>query len=164
MNRNSSFSTLSELSSFTRNENKTEIEPLDNGYEKDDDSEENKEDEEDNYTFTTAVNKSLSEVLGITIESIIDQNNKNEHKIVWDIPKEYGLQNSNYIIPSYYQFRRNQNNLLEIEYYDMIKDDITNYRKLNEYQLRYIKEMNDEQKNEIIALFNECIGAVSDLI
>ena len=39
----------------------------------------------------------------------------------------------------------------------MIKDDIRNYRPLNEYQLEYIKKLDDETKNELIHIFNKCV-------
>jgi hypothetical protein len=50
-----------------------------------------------------------------------------------------------------------------MDYYDIIKDDIRNYRPLNKYQMEYILGIQDEYKNELLILFNKCINAFTDL-
>jgi len=75
-------------------------------------------------------------------------------------PKSHGLDNCNVIIPSYYVKSYNQ----DIDYFTMIKDDIKNYRPLNEYQLEYIKDMSHEDKNEIIRLFNQVLTTFIDSV
>ena len=37
-----------------------------------------------------------------------------------------------------------------MDYYEMINDDIRNYRKLNKYQVNYIKSLDHDRKNKII--------------
>uniref|UniRef100_A0A6C0KV99 Uncharacterized protein n=1 Tax=viral metagenome TaxID=1070528 RepID=A0A6C0KV99_9ZZZZ len=76
-------------------------------------------------------------------------------------PKQYGLEKSPRIIPSYYL---KNGNLLHIDFYEVIKDDIRNSRKLNEYQLKYIKTLNEERKIEIIELFNDCNAILVSLM
>ena len=52
-------------------------------------------------------------------------------------------------IPKYYI---KNGTFIGINKYDMIIDDIRNFRKLTEEQLKFIKGLNDEKKHE---LFNE---------
>jgi hypothetical protein len=102
----------------------------------------------ESYDFTTPVNRTLSKILEIppfTPEEIKE----------WKIPEQPGISNSGRIIPIYYD--RPENKILTIDYLNIIKDDIRNYRPLNEYQLEYIKKIDDETKNEIIDIFNECL-------
>lgn len=103
-----------------------------------------------------------------------DEKCKNEEKDhdIWIPPSKSGLSNGEVIIPSYYQkkiqFINNGNTYeticVKINYLTIIKDDIRNLRKLNKYQLSYIKyDIDDNSKNEIIDIFNHSIGSVSDL-
>jgi len=108
----------------------------------------------DSYKFTTNVNRSLSEILE-TPPCIYDES------FNWIPPKEHGLNNSFCIIPRYYKSRPDQ--ILDIEYYDIIKDDIKNLRPLNEYQMEYISKLDDEKKNELLYIFNKCIKLVNEL-
>lgn len=115
---------------------------------------------DDDYEFTTNVNKSLANILGLNVFHETNQ----EDPFVWEPPKQNGLTNCDYIIPKYYHETTNYQKILDIDYYEMIKDDIKNYRKLNKYQLNYIKDLSNEQKLELITIFNECIGAVQDIL
>lgn len=114
----------------------------------------------------------LSKIIGKNDEN--DENNKfnkfdkfnkyienpEEEKI--KILEKHGLDNSFKIIPSYYM---KNGNLLHINFYEIIIDDIRNMRKLNEYQFKYIKESCDEyQKLKIIELFNECLSALVTIL
>jgi len=45
----------------------------------------------------------------------------------------------------------------------MIKDDIRNCRIMNEYQLKYIKELSHEYKNELFDIYNNCLKLMNDL-
>jgi hypothetical protein len=65
------------------------------------------------------------------------------------------LDNADVIIPSYYEIHKHPSKIFNIDFFEIIKDDIRNYRELNKYQLEYIKEIKDEYKYEIIVLFNE---------
>jgi hypothetical protein len=89
-----------------------------------------------NYEFKTNVNKSLANILEI---SKIEKDESN----TWEAPKEYGLRNSP-IIPCYYINHRI--NLFDLDYFEMIKDDIRNMRILNTYQMKYIRNLSDDKK------------------
>jgi hypothetical protein len=109
--------------------------------------------------FTTIVNKSLSRILDISEFKFDDDN------FLWEPPEEPGLSNSDYIIPAYYNpLPKKHNNILDINYYEIIKDDIRNYRKLNKYQMDYIKGLDDECKNELFDVFNDCLNALQDIV
>jgi hypothetical protein len=91
----------------------------------------------------------------------------------WIPPSRSGLSNSEPIIPSYYlkKFEFFFNNkiyeakFIDMDYLSIIKDDIRNMRKLNKYQLSFIKHnLSDEDKNEIIELMNMCIENIGSLI
>lgn len=79
----------------------------------------------------------------------------------WCPPREHGLSNSIRIIPEYYI--KPGESFINIDYYDIIVDDIRNMRKLNEYQMKYIKEdLDEERKNHLLDIFNnvlECVGS-----
>jgi hypothetical protein len=79
----------------------------------------------------------------------------------WSPPREHGLSNSIRIIPEYYI--KSGESFINIDYYDIIVDDIRNMRKLNEYQMKYIKEdLDEERKNHLLDIFNnmlECVGS-----
>ena len=106
----------------------------------------------DSYQFTTKVNRTLSKVLGI---DDIKEFQIGDYE-PYDVPKEHGLSNCNIIIPSYYNLYKHPSKIFDIDYYEIIKDDIRNCRTLNEYQLQYIKGLSHEQKNEIFDIFNCC--------
>lgn len=90
----------------------------------------------------------------------------------YEPPQNYGLSNSEPIIPSYYlkkiKFLFNDKEIetsyLDIHFFDVIKDDIRNIRKLNKYQLEYIKNLSHDEKFEIINLMNETIITVSEIL
>ena len=107
--------------------------------------------EENEYEITANINKSLS--------GILDKPEfKSEELTMWDPPKEHGLKNSEYIIPIYY--KRPENRLLHIDYFNLIKDDIRNFRILNKYQMEYIQNLEHDQKNELLAIFNDCMQSI----
>jgi len=57
------------------------------------------------------------------------------------------------IIPEYYHLARHPSKILDIDYLKIIKDDIRNFRILNPYQMKYIKELDHEDKDELFDLF-----------
>ena len=73
----------------------------------------------------------------------------------YEPPNKYGLSNSDVIIPKYYY--KDKTKILSVNYYDIIKDDIRNYRVLNNYQLEYIKKLPNECKNKLFDIFNDCL-------
>jgi len=94
----------------------------------------------------------------------------------WQAPSQSGLRNSEPIIPSYYLKKiiglldeyGEPVEYMNIDYVTIIKDDIRNLRKLNKYQIRYIKiHLDNTEKNEIIDEFinasNNCIDNINDL-
>ena len=105
------------------------------------------------YLFTTNVNKSLAKILEI-------DEFKSDELFVWDKPKEHGLNNCDYIIEPYYQIHKNIRDALDIDYFAIIKDDIRNFRKLNEYKLDYINKLPAEYKTELLEIYNECMNCI----
>jgi hypothetical protein len=108
-------------------------------------NDENSNDEhssEENYIITTKLCKRLSKEFGLD-EILYDET------INYDTPKEHGLSNSDVIIPSYYKLHEHPSKILDVDFYEIIKDDIRNYRILNKYQLEYIKEIDDKYKYEL---------------
>jgi hypothetical protein len=53
---------------------------------------------------------------------------------------------------------------LEFDTYSILKDDITNYRKLSEYQLLYIEHLTEMQKIEIIKLYDRMFHSIKDIL
>ena len=98
---------------------------------------------------------SLSKELGLEMHTF--------EKSYWEPPKDHGLQNADVIIPSYYNYHKNPEKVFELDYLNIIKDDIRNFRVLNKYQLEYIRNLSDEDKFEIVCLFNKCIISINDL-
>jgi hypothetical protein len=113
----------------------------------------------------------ISKKLGLESQSEIDSQLECEKKILKPVkpntekitvPEFHGLRNSFKIIPSYYM---KNGNLMHIDFYEIIMDDIRNNRELNEFQLKYIEESCDEnQKLEIIKLYNECYKVLISLM
>lgn len=115
------------------------------------------QEEDENYVITTNVCKRLSKELGLNEISY-------DESILYEPPKEHGLQNSNVIIPEYYKLHNHPSKIFDIDYYEIIKDDIRNLRPLNKYQLEYIKQLSHENKNELFDIFNSCIKSINTLL
>ena len=73
---------------------------------------------------------------------------------IHSIPKKHGLENSEEIIPSlYFTLNKNNINILDIDYYEIIRNDIANCRCLNSYQLEYIQHyLQNDEKMELKTL------------
>ena len=110
---------------------------------------------DENYVFKANLCTILSKELQLP-ETIYDNTGN------YDQPKEHGLTNSDYIIPSYY--KKNKNNILDVDYYEIIKDDIRNFRSLNKYQIEYIMNLEDKYKNELIIMFNYSLKVFSEIL
>ena len=104
------------------------------------------------------MNSSLKKLLGI-----ID-NYELEEKIDWVAPTKNGLDNSEPIIPNYYAKLIDKSFIFNINYYNIIKDDIRNYRNLNSYQMEFVKNLNDEKKNELFDIYNECMHSLNEVM
>jgi len=91
-------------------------------------------------------------------ESTINKNIETD----WQPPKHHGLNNSFIIIPQYYQ--KSGEKILKIDYYEMIVDDIRNLRKLNEHQLNFIKNLDDDSKQKLFLEFNNLFDVINSLL
>lgn len=110
----------------------------------------------ENYIIKANVCKILSDELGLK-EYKFDISD-------YEPPKEPGLQNCDLIIPSYYHLHKHPEKLFKIDYYEIIKDDIRNFRKLNQFQMEYIKQLPDEYKNELLDIFNLCLDSFAQIV
>jgi hypothetical protein len=96
------------------------------------------------------------------VNLFIPENNINKNILSdWKPPKFNGLDNSSLIIPNYYKI--NNKNILDIDYYTMIIDDIRNLRKLNEYQLEFIKKLDNDKKQLLFLEFNKLFDVIKSL-
>lgn len=79
----------------------------------------------------------------------------------WKPPSKHGLDNSDIIIPEYYFSKLTNTPLLN--YYEIIKDTIRNYRKINKYHIQYIKKIEDnESMLELLLIFIQTHNALID--
>lgn len=115
------------------------------------------DDHDDDYIFQAKICKRLSRELGL-------EEMKYDESSMYDVPKEHGLTNCNMIIPSYYQLHKHPSKILTIDYFEIIKDDIRNFRELNKYQLDYIKTLSHEDKNYLFDIYNQCSKLFSIII
>jgi hypothetical protein len=49
---------------------------------------------------------------------------------------------------------------IQLDAYQLLKDDIVNYKKLNDYQKMYIEHLTEEQKVEIILLYENVMNSL----
>ena len=84
-------------------------------------------------------------------QNIYHHNNINN---VWVPPKQHGLQNSKQIIHPWF-IRNSQLNGEPIDYVAILKDDIRNFRPLDNTQLEYIKNLDKDDLFEIIKIYND---------
>jgi hypothetical protein len=106
--------------------------------------------DDDNYVIKTKICRRLSRELKLP-EIFYDEIGK------YEPPKEPGLENSNPIIPPYYHLHKHPSKIFNLDYLNIIKDDIKNFRPLNKYQLEYIKDLSHDYKFELISIYNECM-------
>ena len=109
-----------------------------------------KEINEDEYKIQAKMCKRLSREFGI--------------EEIKPAPENYGLENSDVIIPSYYKLHEDPSKIIDFDFYKIIQDDIRNGRKLNSYQIEYIKNLKGCYKDELIVLFNECLGTFIEFL
>jgi hypothetical protein len=115
------------------------------------------ENEDDTYIFKANVCKKLSRQLNLPETHYDDMGE-------YQPPKEHGLSNADVIIPTYYYNNKDLSKIIDIDYYNIIKDDIHNCRVLNKYQLKYIKKLPGECKDEIINIFNDCLILLNEVV
>jgi hypothetical protein len=119
--------------------------------------EEKGNDDDENYKIQTKMCNRLSKEFGIEDFSY-------NEIIECKPPEKYGLLNSDVIIPTYYQLHKHPSKILNLDFYQIIKDSIRNYRKLNAYQLTYVKNLKEDYKYEIIELLNQSFGNLIELL
>ena len=118
-------------------------------------------DNDSDYKFSTDnLSQELKDVINnrgsFSTNCSTDLSNSTEAKIDWEPPKSHGLRNSDAIIPSYYfnksLMHLNSNNLIDLKYLTIVRDDIRNYRKLTQHQVDYICKLDNENKDELLKL------------
>lgn len=116
----------------------------------DSESESKSEEENDGELHCKNIDPALAKLMGIIIEENINTNN---NVYEWVPPTFSGLSNSVEIIP---RKKENDENLM----FNQIKDDVMSYRTLSPKQLEYIKNMNNDQKYEMIQIYNKTMEQV----
>ena len=106
--------------------------------------------EGDDVQISSKMNPSLAKQVGL----FSDLHTANSEYPTYSPPKEPGLNNSQIIIPKYYCLAKHPSKIPDIDYYEIIKDDIRNFRKLNTYQIEYIKQLSHADKDELLELYN----------
>jgi len=81
----------------------------------------------------------------------------------WKPPETYGLQNSSIIITEYY-INKNTKHCINVDYFKIILDDIRNIRKLNDYQLAFIKTLDNEKKQQLFMELNNLFDVIQTLL
>lgn len=114
----------------------------------------------DNEIDLSKLSPSLIKYFNVDINTNTSNINKNI-QTDWYPPKHHGLKNSFIIIPDYY--KKHGEKILKVDYYDMILDDIRNFRKLNDNQLNFIKNLDDDSKQKLFIEFNELFDVIHDL-
>jgi hypothetical protein len=119
----------------------------------DDITEDNTDDDNDDDEIKCKnIDPALARLMGILIE---EQKEEQNTKIDWKPPSKSGLDNSNPIISSNYFY--NQPALSYLDFFKIIKDDILQYKKLTDKQLEYIKNLNNQEKFELIEIYNSVL-------
>jgi hypothetical protein len=102
--------------------------------------------EEDNYELRAKVCTRLSREICLSELQFVVQELSQEDGNEWTAPSKPGLENCDEIIPSYYHFHKHPSKIMDIDYFEIIKDDVRNYRVLNHRQLLYINNLTHEEK------------------
>jgi hypothetical protein len=126
--------------------------------ESEDESEDNiKNDKEDNsYVFKAKICPRLSRELNMEEIKFDDMGS-------YEPPKQHGLSNSDIIIPQYYKLHEKKF-FLDLDYFNIIKDDIRNYRSLNDYQIEYLRNISEDQKIELFKIFNSVLKNMNEIL
>lgn len=97
---------------------------------------------EDDELHCKNIDPGLAKLMGIIIEEKVNSQNVGE----WIPPTFSGLLNSTEIIPK-------KENIM----FNKIKEDVLCYKTLSPSQLEYIKNMNNDQKYEMIQIYNKTL-------
>jgi hypothetical protein len=80
-------------------------------------------------------------------------------------PSEYGLVNSDQIIPDYYFTGKDlRGKLFECDFFYGIQDSIRNMRILNKYQEKYIENLDKEDCYQLLKEYNSVMATVNEYI
>ena len=80
-------------------------------------------------------------------------------------PTQFGLVNSEQIIPDYYFTGKDmRGKLLECDFLFNIKDSIRNMRILNKYQQQYIEKLDKEECYRLLQEYNAVMKSVNEYI
>ena len=110
---------------------------------------------EDNehHLFCRNLDPHLAKLTGIVIE---------EQKTDWKPPSKSGLNNSEKIVSNF----SNSNSCIPatIDHFSEIKNTIVDGKTLTNAQIDYIKTVNDEEKFELIRIYNQLIAIYNQII
>lgn len=121
------------------------------------------DDEKDNNEIDlNKLSPSLIKYFNIDINNNTNINTNKNIQTDWEPPKHHGLNNSFIIIPNYYM--KSGEKILKVDYYEMILDDIRNFRKLNDHQLNFIKNLDNDSKQKLFIEFNKLFDVIHDLL
>lgn len=126
----------------------------DDDYDYEESSESDYDDDDENEELQCKnLDPALAKLMGIIIE---------EQKVTdWNPPLKPGLDNSKEIVSSGYL--KTNSILKDLDEFKIIKDQIVNFRKLTDKQLDYIKNLNNEQKFELIQIYNKVIDSTVEI-
>ena len=131
-------------------------------YEEDEYSSSDYEDDDGGDTITCKnLDPELAKLIGIIVEE--------QKNIDWTPPAKSGLENSTPIYVSYEScnsmyfkpIRAESTQRREDDHFTIIKRDILDYKTLSNEQLEYIKNLNNENKFELIQIYNKLIGVTA---
>jgi len=114
-------------------------------------NEESSESEDEEYNNDELHCKNMDPALAKLMGIIMEEQNG----LDWKPPSKSGLDNSDKIISSTYFTKKDL--LHNVDYLNVIKDDILSYKTLSERQLEYIKNLNNEDKFEVIQTYNKVL-------
>lgn len=108
------------------------------------------------------ISRNLAKCVGLPTP-IISRSNSAD---AWKPPDNHGLQNSDPIIPAYYLTGKDlKGNMLFIDYFFTIQDNIKNYRPLTAYQKQYLTTLSSEQLMSLVLLYNEvCTTTLQNIL
>jgi hypothetical protein len=110
-------------------------------------------DDNEHYLSCRNLDPYLAKLTGIVVE---------EQKTDWKPPSKSGLDNSEKIMSNF----RNSNSCIPatIDYFSEIKNIIVDGKTLTNLQLDYIKTLDDEEKFELIRIYNQVLAIYNQII
>jgi len=107
----------------------------------------------------------MKEVCPKMAEEVYHQNQAGTISTSTKVPSNYGIDNSDQIIPPYYLSGQDlRGRLFECDFHYSILDSIRNIRVLSKYQMQYVEQLSIEECLEIIREFNKAMVFVVNYI